>query len=518
MTTHPLHQQSAVRAVPTLLAPPSELSSQVNDNPGDVESELVSMEVVKKRSIKGVISYAFRTLALQGIGLIAFSILQFLLGPEDFGIYYLVSAMIALFSFFSDIGLAAALVQKKTTPSIADLRTTFTVQQLLAFGIFFSIIALTPFWQRLGTTGVKLWLLYSLAFSFILASLKTIPSILLERELRFDLLVIPTMVENVIFYGVTILLAWRGFGVSSYIYAVLARSIFGLIVMYAIKRWPIGLEINFDSLRTLLKYGGKFQINDLLARIKDDLLVVVLGSWLPSAQLGYLTWALRWSKTPFQLSVSSVMAVTFPTYSRLQHDKQLLKKAIEKTLYFISASTFPMLAGIAVFVFPALNLIPKLHKWEPAVWCLVFFTINIAGSAISTPLTNTLNAIGKINGTLKLMVMWTALTWISTPICLYFFGYQGVAVASALVSLTSIVTVWMVKRHIPINVWPSIRMAIFATTVFIAVGIIGNPLWGRSWLHLLIGMMLSCLSYAGIFILFGRHRLQTELRSLGLKV
>jgi O-antigen/teichoic acid export membrane protein len=446
-------------------------------------------------------------------------ILLLLLGPADFGLFFLVTSLISLFTFFSDIGLAAALVQKKTTPTLADLRTTFTVQQILAFSIFIVIVALTPLWQHArGFGATELWLLYALAFSFVLASLKTIPSILLERELRFDLLVIPTMAENLVFYGLTIFLAWRGFGIASYTYAVFARSIVGVIVMYAIKRWPLGLAIDRQSLGQLLKFGGKFQLNDLLARIKDDLFVVVLGGWIPATQLGYITWAKRWSMMPYQLSVNSVMAVTFPTYSRLQHDTQLLKKAIEKSLYFISALTFPMLAGISVFVFPALHLIPRLSKWEPALWSLVFFAINIAGSAISTPLTNTLNAIGKINGTLKLMIMWTILTWTVTPICLHFFGYQGVALASALIGLTSIVTVWMVKTHVPIVVWPSLRVAVVSTLGFIAVGVLGNSIWGRSWPHLVLGMVITSLTYAGIFVLLGHRRLQTELRSLGLKV
>ena len=43
------------------------------------------------------------------------------------------------------------------------------------------------------------------------------------------------------------------------------------------------------------------------------------------------------------------------------------------------------------------------------------FALSVGWAAISTPLVNTLNAIGKINRSLKLMVIWTLLTWIVTP-------------------------------------------------------------------------------------------------------
>ena len=58
----------------------------------------------------------------------------------------------------------------------------------------------------------------------------------------------------------------------------------------------------------------------------------------------------------------------------------------------------------------------------------------IAG--LTTPLTNALNAIGKIKTTLLLMVMWTTLTWVLTVLFIYFFGYQGVALSIFLITFT----------------------------------------------------------------------------------
>ena len=72
-------------------------------------------------------------------------------------------------------------------------------------------------------------------------------------------------------------------------------------------------------------------------------------------------------------------------------------------------------------------LIPKYTKWEPALLSFYFFVGAAAIAGLTTPLTNALNAIGKIKTTLLLMVMWTTLTWIVTVIFIHFFGFQGVA-------------------------------------------------------------------------------------------
>ena len=85
--------------------------------------------------------------------------------------------------------------------------------------------------------------LLALGLSFPLASLKTIPSVILERKLDFSKLVFPQIVEQLTYNGLLVFFAMQGYGVRSYTTAVLARSIIGVVVMYAIQRWPIGPDV-----------------------------------------------------------------------------------------------------------------------------------------------------------------------------------------------------------------------------------------------------------------------------------
>lgn len=493
------------------------ISSDEIDNEQEIaELTAQSIQQVKARSVRGVISYSFRSFWLYGLGLVAAAVLSAFLSPAEFGVYFLVTATIGLFTFLSDVGLAATLVQKKTAPTVEEMRTTFTVQQFLSILIAVILVGLTPYWQARGFGAKELMLLYALSGSFFLASLKTIPSILLERELRFDLLVIPTIIENTLFHGATIVFAWMGLGITSYTIAVVLRGVAGVAAMYFIKRWPLGFGFSMATFRQLLHFGAKFQLNDLLARIKDDLFIVVLGNFLPLNQLGYISWAKRWVTFPQQFSVNNVMAVTFPTFARLQHDPPRLAKALQKTLYFITLLIFPLLAGMSLFLQPILSLIPQYAKWSPAGLSFILFAVNIGWSAVSTPLTNTLNAIGQINKTLKLMVMWTVLTWTITPVAIYFAGYNGVALASAVIGFSSVVTIFMVRTVIPVRIWPSVWRQLLATAAMILVGLAGYPYWSRSFYHLAAGGLLVALVYSTTFLLVGWKSLRTELRSLGV--
>src|SRR3989344_9386189 len=105
----------------------------------------ISIETVKKRSVAGVMVLTGRTFLLQIIGLVAQLFLFAYLGKYEFGVFAIVSAVINFLVYFSDIGLAAALLQKKEKPTDLDLKTTFTVQQILVFILVGVVFLLTPF-------------------------------------------------------------------------------------------------------------------------------------------------------------------------------------------------------------------------------------------------------------------------------------------------------------------------------------------------------------------------------------
>jgi O-antigen/teichoic acid export membrane protein len=474
------------------------------------------LEDIKKKSISGVFSFFLRSIFLQGIGFASIVFLSHFFSPEDFGVYGFVIQIIGILIFFSDIGLAAALIQKKGKVTLTDYRTAFTIQQALSWAIVMVVLAIisTGFVaDKVGDAGV--WILITLGLSFPLATLQTISRIRLERKLDFSKLVIPQIFEQIVFHGLLIFLAWQGKGAISYAYAIMARSIVGAVVMFVIEPWSIGLAWSRDSFNTLVKFGVKFQLNDFLARIKDQLFFLVLGAYmLPLREFGYVNWAKNWSLYPYTLTVSNVMAITFPTFSRLQAHPQALKRAIEKSLFFISLFIFPLLVGMSVFVTPLVELVDKYQKWQPALFSLILFSLSIGWGAISTPLTNTLNAIGHINTTLKLMVIWTVLTWVVTPIAVWYFGFNGVAIASFLISFTSVLSIYYVKKVVPIDAWGHLKYQVISATVMAGVGWGLIDIWSQSFAWLGTGMAVTGIAYAGTMIMTGRKKLWAESQTL----
>lgn len=414
--------------------------------------EAIDLELIKKRSLVGVLSLVSRSFLIQVISQLSIILLTIFLDPSTFGIFFLVSAFISFFTYFSDIGLAAALIQKKEELTEKDLKTTFFVQESLVVLLLIIIFLISPFvqsWYNLDQRAI--YLLYALGFSFFLSSLKTIPSVLLERELKFNLLIIPQILETLVFNIVSVVLALTGFGIASFIWAVLARGIVGLITMYIVSPWRIGFSFSKDVLKKLLKFGVPFQANTVVAVIKDDLMTIFLGRVIGPVGLGYIGWAKKWAEQPLRFFMDNVSKVSFPAFSRMQDQKEHLKKSVEKMLFFLSFLTFPILVGFSVLASDLVKVIPRYIKWQPALLALYLYSFNSAWATISTSMTNLLNSIGKIKTTFKLMVMWLVLTWILMPIGAIKFGYNGVAVAAALISISSLVAIIAAKKYVNFN-------------------------------------------------------------------
>ncbi|MFA6571806.1 MAG: oligosaccharide flippase family protein [Bacteroidota bacterium] len=460
-------------------------------------------ETIKGKIIVGVFALTTRTFLLQIITAASNLILAAILSPDVFGTYFITTAFIGFLGYFSDVGLSAALIQKKEEPTLSELRSAFTVQQLLVGALVVIGLLLTPLlgkWYNLDNSG--LFLFQAFLISFFLSSLKTIPSLLLERKLAFQVLIIPQLLETVLYNGVAIVLALKGFGVISFAWAALARGIGGLVSIYIISPWNIGLELSFESIKHLLTYGIPMQVNSILALIKDNLITLFLGRILPLRDVGYIGWAKNMAELILRLIMDSVIRVTFPAYSRLQHDYIVLGKAIEKSLFFLAYFIFPVTALSCLFINPLIHIIPKYLKWEPALFSFYLFSFASVWACFSTPVVNALNAIRKVNYTLILMLLWTSMTWIFVPLFVHLFGYNGVAINAALIAVTGAIPLVLLKRFVAYSIIKPLLKPFFSTLVIIIpfVSIIPQPTSIISMVIILSAYGILYLSISAIWM------------------
>jgi O-antigen/teichoic acid export membrane protein len=428
--------------------------------------EEINVATIKERAVRGIVVLTGRTFLLQILSTIALFLLFQYLAPSEYGVFVIVSSVVNFLVYFSDIGLAAALIQKKELPTDTDLKTTFTVQQFLVFSLVLILFLLTPFLvSKYSLTNDGKNLIYALGISLILSSFKSIPSVLLERKLEFVKLVFPQILEQVVYNILLVFLAMKGFGLKSFSISIVVRGIVGLVAIYMLQPWKIGFAFSFKSLKDLFKFGIPYQINTFIATLKDDGVIIVLGGIIGPAGIGILSFAQKVARLPLTFFMDTVTKVTFPAFSRLQDKKQDLERSVTRSIFFICLLVFPSLVGIIVLMPWIIDLVPKYSKWSTAIIPLIFISINFAFAAGTTQLTNVLNAIGKIKITFYLMIMWTVLTWILVPFLAFKFGVNGASVGYGLVGFSSIVAILVTKKYVNFSIYDSMIKPLIASLI-----------------------------------------------------
>ncbi len=469
---------------------------------------------LKKHTVISTLSLFFQSGYSALLGLVANLVLTIIVSPAIFGIYITVLSIMAVFNYFSDIGLAASLVQKKEV-SDDDVKTTFTVQQILIISVisvgFFLTKPIQAFYN-LPHDGIYLY--WALLIAFFISSLKTIPSIFLERKIQFQKIVFVQIVENTLFYVTVSVLAVLRFGLQSFTFAVLIRSVVGLVVMYALSFWIPKIGISIKSLKTLLSFGLPFQANSFLALIKDDLMTLFLGKIIGFTGLGYIGWAKKWAEAPIRIIMDNISRVLFPVLSRLQHDKEKVSRLIEKILYYQTILLAPALLGLTVIMPILVQIIPKYNKWTPALPFFYLFVISAFLSSYSSPFTNLFNALGKVNISFAFMILWTVLTWVLTPILTNIYGYYGFPVTQVILSLFFVLVVIKARALIHFRFVLSIYRPILSAFGMFFILFLSARVLHTSFITFLVLAVTGGISYLAILYLLFKINLMTEIAAL----
>jgi O-antigen/teichoic acid export membrane protein len=333
---------------------------------------------------RAIVQLSVRTVATRAITLIGTIALARLLTPDQFGAFAVISLFVTLISVVGDFGIGPALIQQARTPSAIEVSTAFVAQMALwttiaaivwlAAGV---IPALRPELPPEAPVIARL-----LAVGLLLSGLRSIPTIMLTRVLRFGPLAAIEVVQQILYFGAAVVLAAAGFGVSSFAVAVLVYGVVGTIAVYAVWRhWP-GLRFDPAIARRLLRFGLGYQIGYVLNLARDAVIPAFGGVAGGLAAVGILGFAWRNGQlvTAIELIASRV---AFPAFSRMQSDAARIASAaallLEVTLLAVCA-----IQGWIVATAPVLVPVVFSDTWTPAVAPLQLVCIgSLAGAPIS---------------------------------------------------------------------------------------------------------------------------------------
>lgn len=380
-----------------------------------------------------------------------------LLEPEDYGLLTMATVFTGFFATFRSLGFEMAVIQKKE------------VNDGLLSGLFFINIAVGLALTALtvGASPLVSWIyndprvmpvMAVSSLSFVFQTSKMIPSSILTRKMRFDLLGIIRVTSGVVSGIASITLAVLGWGVWAIVIGSLLGNALVAIMTHAMSPWRPRLVLAWSEVRTVMNFGLNvtgFQMVNYLSRNADDF---IIGKFLGPIPLGYYSLAYGILLKPRDAITQVLATVLFPALSRMQDNNDRFRSAYGRACGAIAFCAFPIMLGLVSVVEPFVGVVLG-EKWRPAIPLIyVLAPLGMFQSVLFTT-GQVFLAKGRADLYFRIGVLGAAIMITSFALgC--FWGVLGVAIAYAVSSLlVSLLRFLYASRLIP-NIWSCFLMSI----------------------------------------------------------
>ena len=436
-------------------------------------SESASRDNARRRARIGVVALAVRSSAQIVLSFAAMLILARLLKPADFGIFAIAQFSVTLLGLFGNVGFGPALIQRNEAPTQRELATIWWAQLALSMLVVPALLVFSTLvrriWIDLPQTAEPL--LRVLAISFLFNTLRIVPTILLERELRFVPLAIIELASSVTYFGIAVGVAYAAGDVSALVYAVVAQSIVGCVLVYVAMPWRPTFEFDVVKLKAVARYGAAFQGNVFIGFANNAVAPLLIGIVLGKVALGLNGFAQTLAWLPLRL-VEIVGRVGFPLYSRLRDDRPQLARELRMNVQLCGIATALCSGLLFVVGGPAIEWVYGA-KWQAAVPLLqVYSSVMLLGFV--SPIASALfSSFGRPGLMFRLALGWTVVNWLvvglamslAPSLMVYSLAYSVHVVVGNLVVLV------LVRRMLPdARIGRSVAALVAAATVTASVG------------------------------------------------
>ncbi len=400
-------------------------------------------QVASSAAWVGLSTVVIKVLSFIAITLVLARVLE----PSDFGLVGIAWLAINAFDFLRELGISSALIYRQDDDDgiAADVAN---IALIVAGIIIYIVIFLTAplieafFRDADGLTPV----LRVLGLIMIINSIGQTPYTLLAKNLQFRNKAIPEIIAGLTNSVIAIVLALRGFGVWALVFGYLADGVIRTSLVWFFTSWRPKPRFDRQVWREMIDYGrhivgSRFMIFGI-TNIDDAL----IGRMLGASALGLYTFAYRLSNVPATHVTRLVNSVMFPAYSKIQEDRERVRRIFFDTIQAVGLISIPLALGTIVLV-P--NFVHNYYqgKWDDSILAMQWLVIYGLARSIAANMGNIYRSMGKPQW-LTYLATWRLITMgvLLVP-AIRWRGIVGVSILSAVVAVIDFaIAAWMVNR------------------------------------------------------------------------
>lgn len=464
--------------------------------------------------VRGIAWVGAAKWSTQALTWLATLVIARILSPSDYGIFSMAVLYLGFLALVTEFGLGTAIVtiRNLSEDQIAQLNSLSIC--LGVSGFLLTCIAAFPLAHFFRTPELT-YVLIVMALGFIISSLQSVPTALLQRDLRFKLISAIDLCKSVSTTVVMLVLAFAGARYWTLVFGSLVGSIVAVALTLMKKSHRIARP-DWNTLRHPIKFGWQV----LVARgawysySNSDFLVA--GRVLGSVVLGYYTLAWNLATMPIDKITALVGSVTPGIYSAAQDDSSVLRRYLLKPTEVLSLGLFPVMIGMALVAKDAV-LVLLGAKWQSAILPLQLLSIYACVRSMMPLFGQVLMVTGDSR-----YVMWTNITSaILFPAAFLVgsrWGAVGIAATWVLVyPLNALPLYWRVTKRIHLGnvdyfraLWPGLH-----GTLVMAVGVGLLKIFTSRLQSAVASLSVQVVGGAAIYLLtmYFFHRSRVEILS-----
>ena len=320
---------------------------------------------LRHRAVTGAVWYGGSRLIIQLISWLVTLVVARLISPSDYGLLGMALMYVGLVEFVNELGLGAAIVQFKEITT-EDLDTIFWLGLGTSTVLYLLTLAAAPSVARFFHQPALVHLLWVTGVSFVISGLRIVPWNLLTRDVDFKRRSIAESFGRLAGAGVTLLLAYRGWGVWALAFGFLVPNLVMTAQVYLQSSWRPRLRFCRKSLRRCLGFSANVAGARMAWYLEDNADQFIVGRFLGSQALGFYGFAQRFGTEMTGRILSILVQVAFPVYSRIQDETERFKKLFLMSTELVCTLLFPLAIGLFLV---ADDAIPWLltEKWVPMI-------------------------------------------------------------------------------------------------------------------------------------------------------
>lgn len=442
--------------------------------------------------------------------LITTSILARLLAKSDFGLVAVAVVAINYLSVLKDLGLGAALIQRK-----GDVReaanTVFTIN--IFIGVALSVIAVlcaplvALYFRDAQITPVLRWM----GISFIINALGSVHTNWLVRDLDYRRKLVPELGGALTKGIVSIGMAFLGYGVWSLVFGQIAGAAASLILVWIILPWRPRLTLDQSIAGALMKFGASVTAIDIINEITDNIDYVIVGRIFGLVPLSIYTLAYR---LPEMLLIGNLWVmggVVFPAFSTVQDRPNELRRGFLASVRLVELIAVPISLGLLIAADPIVRVVFG-DQWLDAIPVLRVLAVYAWVYSLGYHVGGFYKAIGRPDIQLKLSIL-TLIVIVPSLLIGARWGIIGVAVGHLVaILIRRIISLGLATRFVNISlfdIFGELRSSFLAAIVMapIAFGVSYMTSSLNPILQLALIVPVGALSYLAVLWWIERENL-----------